>query len=253
MSESHPESQDSCLPRHGRPRVERTWSWKARAYCRWLQAFLNFRPGFLDFVRFTDEARFHRQTSSYGAFSKAVCMDIGREHSRTCETTSRVRFKPSHRRLSIVCKHAWEPNVDTFSICCDDHVFNMKQGTCVTNFILLNVLVGKLYRQFQVRKLVGHPIIWLANLLGTDQSTDGITTYLCEVSKSKVFLVLNLASTMLRRRMGKWRYSFTIINLGTRWRWVVSFTHLSFSLRGNSPINHCIEGRVGPRHGLGTI
>jgi hypothetical protein len=31
----------------------------------------------------------------------------------------------------------------------------MKLGTCVINFILLNVLVGKLYRRFLVRKLVG--------------------------------------------------------------------------------------------------
>jgi hypothetical protein len=48
--------------------------------------------------------------------------------------------------------------VDTFSTCCDGHVFNMKQGTCVINFMLLNVLVRKLYRHFRVRKLVGHPV-----------------------------------------------------------------------------------------------
>jgi hypothetical protein len=35
-------------------------------------------------------------------------------------------------------------------------VFSMKQGTCVINFMLLNVLVGKLNRHFWVRKLVGH-------------------------------------------------------------------------------------------------
>jgi hypothetical protein len=88
-------------------------------------------------------------------------MEIGREHCRTCKATSKVRFKRSHRRLSIapfeiwnvVCKHVWKPKVDTFSTWCDGHVFNMKQGTCVINFMLLNVLVGKLYRHFRVRKL----------------------------------------------------------------------------------------------------
>jgi hypothetical protein len=56
---------------------------KRVAYCWWLQAFLNKYPGILDFVCFTNEAWFHRQTSSYGTFSKAVCMEIGHEHWRT--------------------------------------------------------------------------------------------------------------------------------------------------------------------------
>jgi hypothetical protein len=60
---------------------------KRAAYCRWLQAFHNEHPGILDFVWFTDEAWFHRQTSSYGAFSNVMCMDIGHEHCRACETT----------------------------------------------------------------------------------------------------------------------------------------------------------------------
>jgi hypothetical protein len=34
--------------------------------------------------------------------------------------------------------------------------FSMKLGTCVINFMLLDVLVGKLYRRSWVRKLVGH-------------------------------------------------------------------------------------------------
>jgi hypothetical protein len=33
---------------------------------------------------------------------------------------------------------------------------------------------------------------------------------------------------------GEWRYSSIILNLGTKWRWMVSFTHLSLYLRGNS-------------------
>jgi hypothetical protein len=58
-----------------------------------------------------------------------------------------------------VCKHVWKPRVNTFSTCCDGHVFNMKQGMCIINFMLLNVLVGKLYRHFRVRKLVGHIVL----------------------------------------------------------------------------------------------
>jgi hypothetical protein len=42
-------------------------------------------------------------------------------------------------------------------------MLSMKLVTCVTNFMLLNVLVGKLYRHFWVAKLVGHSVI--SNLL----------------------------------------------------------------------------------------
>jgi hypothetical protein len=93
-------------------------------------------------------------------------METGRKHCRTWEITLRVRFKRSHQRLSItpfeirnvMCKHVWNPKVDAFSTCCDGHVVNMKQGTCISNFMLLNVLVGKLYQHFQAWKLVEHPV-----------------------------------------------------------------------------------------------
>jgi hypothetical protein len=35
--------------------------------------------------------------------------------------------------------------------------------------------------------------------------------------------------------MGEWRYTSTILDLDTRWRWVVSFTHLPLYSRGKSP------------------
>jgi hypothetical protein len=50
-------------------------------------------------------------------------------------------------------------------------------------------------------------------------------------------------STAPRRRVRKWRYSSTILDLGTRWRWVVSFTSRQIYPRGNSLW-------VGPRAGL---
>jgi hypothetical protein len=50
--------------------------------------------------------------------------------------------------------------------------------------------------------------------------------------------------------MGEWKYSSTIIDLGTRWRWVVSFTALPLYPRENSPGTHWIGGWVSPRDGL---
>jgi hypothetical protein len=40
---------------------------------------------------------------------------------------------------------------------------------------------------------------------------------------------------MLWRRMGEWRYSSTILDLGTRWRLIVSFMTRPFYLQGNTP------------------
>jgi hypothetical protein len=37
------------------------------------------------------------------------------------------------------------------------------------------------------------------------------------------------------RHMGEWRYSSTILDPGTRWRWVVKFMPRSFYPHGNSP------------------
>jgi hypothetical protein len=36
------------------------------------------------------------------------------------------------------------------------------------------------------------------------------------------------------RHMGEWRYSSTILDIGTRWRWVVSFTPLPLNPRGKT-------------------
>jgi hypothetical protein len=39
---------------------------------------------------------------------------------------------------------------------------------------------------------------------------------------------------------GEWRYSSTILNLGTRWMWVVSFTPRPFYLLKTGLGTHCI-------------
>jgi hypothetical protein len=53
--------------------------------------------------------------------------------------------------------------------------------------------------------------------------------------------------------MGEWRYSSTILDLETRWRWKVSFMPRPLYPRGNSPQYHCIWGWVGPRSDLDAV
>jgi hypothetical protein len=69
----------------------------------------------------------------------------------------------------------------------------------------------------------------------------------------KVVSVLNQLSTMPWRHIGEWRYSSTIPELGTRWRWVVSYTPPPLYTRGViSPGTHLIGDWVGPIVGLGA-
>jgi hypothetical protein len=53
------------------------------------------------------------------------------------------------------------------------------------------------------------------------------------------------------RHIGGWRYSSTILDLSTRWRWVVSFTPLPLYPRGNSP-RYPLDRRVGGRKVIWT-
>jgi hypothetical protein len=54
--------------------------------------------------------------------------------------------------------------------------------------------------------------------------------------------------------MGEWRYGSTILDLGTRWRWVVSFTPRPLYLPGErAPGTHWIGGWVGPKVGVDTV
>jgi hypothetical protein len=69
----------------------------------------------------------------------------------------------------------------------------------------------------------------------------------------KVVPVLNKLSAMQWRHMRKWRYSSTILDLDTWWRWVVSFTPMPLYPHGKSPSTHWIGGRVDPRVGLDDV
>jgi hypothetical protein len=50
--------------------------------------------------------------------------------------------------------------------------------------------------------------------------------------------------------MGEWRYSSTILDLGTRWKCVVSIKTRPLYPREKSPDSHWIGGCVGSRAGL---
>jgi hypothetical protein len=52
------------------------------------------------------------------------------------------------------------------------------------------------------------------------------------------------------RRVGEWRYGSIILELGTRWRWVVSFAGLPLYPSGRDPSVHWIGGWVGSRAGV---
>jgi hypothetical protein len=55
------------------------------------------------------------------------------------------------------------------------------------------------------------------------------------LGKGKFVPLLNYLSTMPWRRMGEWKYSATILDLSTGWRWVVSFTYRPLYPRGKNP------------------
>jgi hypothetical protein len=64
--------------------------------------------------------------------------------------------------------------------------------------------------------------------------------------KGKVTPVFNHLRTMPWRHMGERRYSSIILDLGTRCRWVVSFTNRPIHPRGNSPQYPLDRGLGGP-------
>jgi hypothetical protein len=63
--------------------------------------------------------------------------------------------------------------------------------------------------------------------------------------------VPNYSSTTPWRHMGEWRYSSTILALGTRWRWVVSFMLLLLYPQGKSSWNPLDRRLDGPQNRSG--
>jgi hypothetical protein len=53
--------------------------------------------------------------------------------------------------------------------------------------------------------------------------------------------------------MGEWRYSSTILDLGTRWKGVVSFMPLPLYPREKAAGTHWMGGWEGPRDGLDVV
>jgi hypothetical protein len=63
--------------------------------------------------------------------------------------------------------------------------------------------------------------------------------------KGKFIPDMNSLSTTPWRRVGEWRYNFNILNLGTRRRWVVSFTPWALYPRETVPGTHWTGRRDG--------
>jgi hypothetical protein len=69
----------------------------------------------------------------------------------------------------------------------------------------------------------------------------------------KKLIMLNYLSTATSRHMGEWSYSSTILDLGTRRKWMVKFTlRPLYPQRKRLGINW-IRGWVGPRTGLDAM
>jgi hypothetical protein len=81
-----------------------------------------------------------------------------------------------------------------------------------------------------------------------------ISSFRPTVTLNKLTLKLKLSHYTPRRRLGGEEvYLLLILDLGTRWGWVVSVTPRSrFSPGERTPGTHCTGGWVGPRAGLDT-
>jgi hypothetical protein len=63
----------------------------------------------------------------------------------------------------------------------------------------------------------------------------------------------NQLSTTQWRHMTEWRYGSIILDLGSVWRWVVSFTSWPLYPGKRAPDTHWIGGCVGSRDGLDAV
>jgi hypothetical protein len=80
------------------------------------------------------------------------------------------------------------------------------------------------------------------------------TVYKCKIKEPRK-RKFRLDMGCKRHLMDGWMYSFIILDLGTRWKWVVSFTPRPLYPRGNCPPprTHWIGGWVCPKIGLDTV
>jgi hypothetical protein len=69
--------------------------------------------------------------------------------------------------------------------------------------------------------------------------------FLVASQKGKVVPVLNQLSSLQSRRMGEWRFSYNILDIGTRRRSVARFTPLPLYPPGKGPGMHWTEGCKG--------
>jgi hypothetical protein len=65
--------------------------------------------------------------------------------------------------------------------------------------------------------------------------------------------LIMLLSIVTLRHIAEWRYSSTILNLGTRWKWMFIFTPCHFTPGDTLQGTHWIRDWVNPRAGLNTM
>jgi hypothetical protein len=85
--------------------------------------------------------------------------------------------------------------------------------------------------------------------LHTAYKTITILTSFSDTVKSKVVPVLNKLSTEPWRRVGSGCINLRILDLGPRWRWVVSFAPLTLYTRGKNP-RYPMDRRLGEPRSL---
>jgi hypothetical protein len=74
--------------------------------------------------------------------------------------------------------------------------------------------------------------------------TKGLIQFGPFVTQSDIFQLVNKTNKCKVFHMGKWRYSSTIQDLDTRWRWEVSFTPQPLYHQGNCP-RHPLNRKLG--------
>jgi hypothetical protein len=85
---------------------------------------------------------------------------------------------------------------------------------------------------------------WLRGWTGVEMKWTKGTESVNSQVEVQVVPVLNYLNTLLWRHIGEWRYSSTVLDLSTRWRWVVSFMHHLLYPWGKSP-QYPLDRRLG--------
>lgn len=86
---------------------------------------------------------------------------------------------------------------------------------------------------------------------GVDVGFEVLTWWIWTFLSSGTYGVISQdIKTRILKTYGEWRHSSTVLDLCSRWNWVVSFALLPLYPRGNGPATHYIGGRANTRASL---